>query len=48
MKEATATVENKETARRQLAKGLALWRVALEFGFVFEVKELIEAITAVG
>jgi nicotinamidase-related amidase len=33
--EAVTAVENKETARHELEKQQALWRVSLEFGFVY-------------
>lgn len=42
--DATTAVENRETARRQLAKEIALWRVALAFGFVFETSDFIKAL----
>jgi nicotinamidase-related amidase len=44
LREATTAVENKETARSELCKEIALWRVALAFGFVFEVDDFITAI----
>ena len=44
IKEATTAVENKETARAQTCKEVALWRVALAFGFVFEMADVIAAI----
>jgi hypothetical protein len=43
-RQAVTAVENKETARRQLAKELALWRVSLAFGFVFDVDDFLAAI----
>jgi hypothetical protein len=43
-RQAVTAVENKETARRQLNKQLALWRVALAFGFVFDVDDFVAAI----
>ena len=46
LRQATTAVENKETARRQGAKELALWRVALAFGFVFDVDDFSAAIRA--
>jgi len=42
--EAVTAVENKETARRQTEKEQALWRVSLEFGFVFELNEFLSAV----
>jgi hypothetical protein len=46
-RDATTAVENKESARRQWAKELGLWRVALAFGFVFEVDEFLAAAQSV-
>ena len=45
---AVAAVENKETARQELGKQIALWRVGLEFGFAlaFDVGEFIDALHA--
>jgi hypothetical protein len=45
LRQAVTAVENKETARRQLCKELGLWRVALAFGFVFDVDDFITAIS---
>jgi len=39
IRQATTAVENKETARTELCKEIALWRVALEFGFVFDLTD---------
>ena len=47
-RQAVTAVENKETARRQLAKELGLWRVALAFGFVFDVEDFIAALRQSG
>ena len=44
LRQAVTAVENKETARKELHKEEALWRVALEFGFVFDVDEFVRAI----
>lgn len=41
-RQAVTAVENKETARQELCKQIALWRVALAFGFVFDVDEFLE------
>jgi len=43
-RQAVTAVENKETARKELCKELALWRVALAFGFVFDVDDFIAAL----
>jgi len=42
--QATTPVENRESARQQWAKELALWRVALTWGFVFDVDDLVAAL----
>jgi len=47
-RQATAAVENKASARDQWCKELALWRVALAFGFVYDVDDFIAALKAGG
>lgn len=44
IREATTAVENRETARGELEKQQALWRVALEFGFVFGLDDFVRAV----
>jgi len=44
LRQAVTAVENKETARKELCKEIALWRVALAFGFVFDVDEFVVAL----
>jgi len=44
LRQATTAVENKETARHELCKEIALWRVAVGFGFVFDVDDFIAAL----
>ncbi len=44
LRQAVTAVENKETARKELCKEIALWRVALAFGFVFDVDDFIAAL----
>lgn len=44
IRQAVTAVENRETARQQLCKELGLWRVALAFGFVFDVEALVGAL----
>ncbi|MEW6752255.1 MAG: hypothetical protein AB1505_14930 [Candidatus Latescibacterota bacterium] len=44
LRQAVTAVENRETARGELGKELGLWRVALAFGFVFDVDELVRAL----
>ncbi len=41
IREATTAVENRETAREERCKELALWRVALAFGFVFDIDDFL-------
>jgi hypothetical protein len=43
IRQATTAVESKESARRQLHKEEALWRVGLDFGFVFELGDFLDA-----
>ena len=45
IREATTAVENRETARQELEKAQALWRVALEFGFVFSLEDFTAALS---
>ena len=47
-RQAVTAVENKETARQELNKELALWRVALAFGFVFDVDDFVDGLKAGG
>ena len=44
IRQATTAIENKETARHELAKEIALWRVGLLYGFVFDVDDFIAAL----
>lgn len=44
LRQATTAVENKETARGERCKEIALWRVALAFGFVFDVDPFVAAL----
>ncbi len=41
LRQAVTAVENKESARTEAHKAEALWRVALAFGFVFDVNNLV-------
>jgi len=41
LRQAVTAVENKKTARQELCKEIGLWRVALAFGFVFDVDDLV-------
>ena len=40
--QAVTAVENKETASTETNKAIALWRVSLAFGFIFELDDIIE------
>jgi hypothetical protein len=44
IRQAVTAVENRETARRELCKEIGLWRVALAFGFVFDLDDFVAAI----
>ena len=44
VRQAVTAVENRETARTELAKEQALWREALDFGFVFDADNIINAL----
>ena len=44
-RQAVTAVENKESARGEGHKEEALWRVALAFGFVFDVDNFVDAIS---
>jgi len=44
VRDAVTAIENKETARKELNKAEALWRIGLLFGFVFEAKNLQDAL----
>ena len=44
LREAVTAVENRETARQELCKELALWRVSVAFGFVYHVADLVGAL----
>lgn len=46
IRQAVTAVENKETARGELCKEIGLWRVALAFGFVFDLDDFVSAIAA--
>jgi hypothetical protein len=41
IRQAVTAVENKETARDEICKEIALWRVALAFGFVFDLDDFL-------
>lgn len=44
VRQAVTAVENKETARGELCKEIALWRVAVAFGFVYDLDDLLRAL----
>lgn len=43
-RQAVTAVENKESARVEAHKQEALWRIALAFGFVFDVADFMAAL----
>ncbi|MEA3364955.1 MAG: hypothetical protein U9Q79_04875, partial [Candidatus Hydrogenedentes bacterium] len=45
-RQATTAVENKASAAKEWCKELALWRVALAFGFVYDVGDFLAALKA--
>lgn len=45
IRQAVTAVENKETARDELAKQNALWRVGVSYGFVFDVENFVQALS---
>ena len=48
LRQATTAVENKASAREEWAKEIGLWRVALAFGFVFDVEDFVGALSGRG
>lgn len=46
LREATTAVENRDSARREWCKEIALWRVALAFGYVLDVEPFVKALTS--
>ena len=48
IRQAVVAIESKESAETQFAKELALWRVALLFGFVFDSDDVIAALARHG
>ena len=44
LRQAVTAVENRESARGELNKEEGLWRVAVEFGFVYDVDDFVDAI----
>ena len=44
IREAVTAVENRETARDEREKQQALWRVSVEFGFVFSLSDFLAAL----
>ena len=45
IRECTTAVENKESAAGELAKALEMWKVALQFGFVYEYNDVLSALS---
>ncbi len=48
IRQAVTAVENKETARQEWGKEVALWRVARSYGFVFDAETLIRHLSGAG
>jgi hypothetical protein len=48
IRQAVTAVENRETARQEWCKQVALWRVATSFGFVFDLPDVLSALAAHG
>lgn len=48
IREVTTAVENKETAATETAKAVALWRVALAYGFVYDFADFVGALEHLG
>ena len=44
VRQAVTACENKETARQELAKEMAMWLVAVIFGFVFDLDDFLPAL----
>lgn len=44
VREAVTAIENRETARFELCKETALWRIAVAFGFVYHLDDLLKAL----
>jgi len=44
IRQAVTAVENRESARKEWGKELALWRVAVAFGFVFDLEDVLAAL----
>lgn len=44
IRQAVTAVENRETARTQTCKEIGLWRVATQFGFVFDLDDVLAAL----
>lgn len=45
IKQAVTAIENKETAREEICKQVALWRVALLYGFVYDSDDFVNSLT---
>ena len=48
LRDAVTALENRETAATEISKQVELWRVALLFGFVFGVDDLVAALATDG
>lgn len=47
LRQATTAVESRETARQELCKEIALWRIALAYGFVFDVDSFLSGLRCI-
>jgi hypothetical protein len=45
LRQAVTAVENRESAAAEAHKEEALWRIALAFGFVFDVDDVVAQLT---
>jgi hypothetical protein len=48
IRQAVTACESKETARDERAKEIALWLVAVNFGFVFDFDDFLSALSSSG
>ncbi|HHY23014.1 MAG TPA: hypothetical protein GX527_02080, partial [Clostridiaceae bacterium] len=44
IRQAVTAIENKETAREEICKQVALWRVALLYGFVYDSDDFVKGL----
>lgn len=46
IRQAVTAIENKETARQELAKEIALWQISLFYGFVYDAEDFVRTINS--